>query len=36
MLGASGAVNVPERFAGKVFNDFKIARLFRADGVIFH
>ena len=23
-------------FAGKIFNDFKVARLFRADGIIFH
>ena len=36
MLGASGTVHVPEGFAGKVFDGLKVARLFRADGVIFH
>ena len=36
MLGAAGTVDVPECFAGEVFDCFKIARLFRADGVIFH
>ena len=36
MLGASGTVNVPEGFAGKVFDGLKVARLFRADSVIFH
>ena len=36
MLGASGTVHVPKGFAGKVFDGLKVARLFRADGVIFH
>ena len=27
MLSTSGAVNVPESFAGKVFNDFKVVRM---------
>ena len=36
MLGASGTVHVPEGFAGKVFDGLKVARFFRAHGVIFH
>ena len=36
MLHAAGTVNVPECFSGEIFDDFKVARLFRADIVFFH